>query len=244
MNCYLYRHFNKEGALLYVGVSLNALNRLAQHRDVSHWFPAITNVTIEIFPDRKAALAAEQKAIIKENPRHNLHRYTAKELKAVKTKLKTAADASRQELVSKLVYFKPVYSSREAAEVLKLGVTAIKRLIAAGDIGSVEIRPGRKFITGWQMIEFIEAYGGSVAGRIQRAAQGSRCRGSRSGDGHGQPDHSDEPGAAQRQDAEGFNLRRVCGGRRVLQQGCEDGQAHRRQDHRRGRPAQPVAEVR
>jgi hypothetical protein len=50
----LYRHFDKDGRLLYVGVSLNAINRLAEHR-ASHWFSEIATIKVETFEDRAAA---------------------------------------------------------------------------------------------------------------------------------------------------------------------------------------------
>jgi predicted GIY-YIG superfamily endonuclease len=67
----VYRHYDKEGALLYVGVSLSAIQRLGQHRSKSEWFCAITTVTIQRFASRQAALKAEKKAIRTENPLHN-----------------------------------------------------------------------------------------------------------------------------------------------------------------------------
>jgi predicted GIY-YIG superfamily endonuclease len=56
----LYRHFGKSGRLLYVGVSLNAPARLAQHREHSHWFAEIERVEFEWYPSRSAALIAER----------------------------------------------------------------------------------------------------------------------------------------------------------------------------------------
>lgn len=75
----LYRHFNKDGALLYVGISLSALQRLSQHGNGSEWFDHIAHVTIENFPNRIAAERAEKKAIQTERPTHNI----AHALKAV-----------------------------------------------------------------------------------------------------------------------------------------------------------------
>jgi hypothetical protein len=34
----LYRHYDAEGNLLYVGISLNSVVRLTQHRQASGWF--------------------------------------------------------------------------------------------------------------------------------------------------------------------------------------------------------------
>jgi hypothetical protein len=68
----LYRHFDDEGRLLYVGISLSAITRLAQHRSASHWSRAIVRVEIEHFDTRREALMAEAKAIIEERPLHNI----------------------------------------------------------------------------------------------------------------------------------------------------------------------------
>ena len=73
MRTSLYRHFNKAGDLLYVGVSLSALHRLGQHSDHSEWFRSIAKVTIEHFETRSEALNAEREAIGKERPLHNIH---------------------------------------------------------------------------------------------------------------------------------------------------------------------------
>jgi hypothetical protein len=68
----LYRHFNYSGELLYVGIASNSLARLDIHKKQSHWFNEIALVTLEHFPTRDAALAAEQAAISRENPRYNI----------------------------------------------------------------------------------------------------------------------------------------------------------------------------
>jgi predicted GIY-YIG superfamily endonuclease len=61
---HLYRHFGKDGSLLYVGVSLSAVQRLAQHRSNAHWFEQIKRVEMETFETRQAVLDAEHAAII------------------------------------------------------------------------------------------------------------------------------------------------------------------------------------
>lgn len=68
----LYRHYDRNGRLLYVGVSLSTVARLAGHRECSHWFDQITNVTIERFATREIALIAEQIAIWLEKPAFNI----------------------------------------------------------------------------------------------------------------------------------------------------------------------------
>jgi predicted DNA-binding transcriptional regulator AlpA len=69
--CHLYRHFDEAGALLYVGISLSALNRLMAHMDDSAWYWSIAKVTIEVHPTREAAEAAERQAIRNERPLFN-----------------------------------------------------------------------------------------------------------------------------------------------------------------------------
>jgi hypothetical protein len=68
----LYRHFDRAGKLLYVGVSLSAVSRLAEHLNGSGWAQQIARVDIETFESRTEALRAERLAIIKEAPAYNV----------------------------------------------------------------------------------------------------------------------------------------------------------------------------
>ena len=68
----LCRHFDADGALLYVGISLNSVARLAQHKLTAHWFAAIARIEIEWHPTRQSAESAEIVAIQNERPMHNL----------------------------------------------------------------------------------------------------------------------------------------------------------------------------
>ena len=70
MKTNLYRHFDENGALLYVGISLSAVQRLKQH-EKSGWFEEIASVTIESFDTRELALLAEKEAIEQEFPMYN-----------------------------------------------------------------------------------------------------------------------------------------------------------------------------
>jgi predicted GIY-YIG superfamily endonuclease len=147
----LYRHFDESGNLLYVGISLNAINRLAQHRDHAHWFNNIKRVEIETYGTRQEAIEAEKHAIINENPLHNLYRPKAKE-QAVK---QVDADASRFDLLKRIVHFNPMYSMSGAASALEVGAGKVKEWILSGQLGCIE-QGGRRKITGWQLIDFIE----------------------------------------------------------------------------------------
>lgn len=69
---HLYRHFDCEGRLLYVGISLNALNRLAEHKQTAEWFWRIARVEVTAYATRRSALKAERLAIQREKPLHNV----------------------------------------------------------------------------------------------------------------------------------------------------------------------------
>lgn len=68
----LYRHFDADNNLLYVGISLSAYQRFAQHKRHSKWAGQSVRMEMERFEDRKAAMAAEELAIRKEKPKFNI----------------------------------------------------------------------------------------------------------------------------------------------------------------------------
>lgn len=80
----LYRHFDAGGRLLYVGISVNALARLAGHKSNSEWFSQIATVTVEHFSRRRDAEKAERRAIREEKPEHNRMRYKRKKPRKMK----------------------------------------------------------------------------------------------------------------------------------------------------------------
>jgi excinuclease UvrABC nuclease subunit len=145
----LYRHFDAEGHLLYVGVSLSAVARLNQHMDVSHWSDTISEVRVETLPDRNAALAAETVAIQSENPKHNIRKREQTRPE------KIAKDTPQQELF-RHVAIKPCYSFAELTNVTSIGPAKLKAFIEAGLLKTFSIG-SRKFVTGWQLIDFLES---------------------------------------------------------------------------------------
>lgn len=68
----LYRHYDVDGTLLYVGISLSAVKRLSEHMRASHWNKEIAKVEIATFPDKKSARQAELDAIAAEKPLFNV----------------------------------------------------------------------------------------------------------------------------------------------------------------------------
>lgn len=71
MQTYLYRHFNKAGALLYIGIATDVERRTKQHKS-SVWGASITRTTIKTYSTRIKAAIAELQAIEKERPLHNV----------------------------------------------------------------------------------------------------------------------------------------------------------------------------
>lgn len=74
MSGYLYRAFDADGDLLYIGATFDAGQRLAAHADRSEWFADVERITLEHFDTREDAFAAELVAIRDEEPRFNLAR--------------------------------------------------------------------------------------------------------------------------------------------------------------------------
>ena len=72
MSGYLYRHFDKKGTLLYVGITNNIAKRIIDHKKDSDWFENVANITIQHFKHREDAIEVEKKTIIKEKPLHNI----------------------------------------------------------------------------------------------------------------------------------------------------------------------------
>lgn len=160
----LYRHFGKDGELLYVGVSLSAVARLSAHGAVSPWFRDIVRVDVEIFPTRAEALLAEKRAIQTENPLHN-KAMKPKDVRLAEIKGQPRSDLaqmSRDEWIERIVRFGICYDEKSAAHALNVTASAIRRLIAAGTIGHflVPNSTGTKMlvrISGWHLIEYMEA---------------------------------------------------------------------------------------
>lgn len=67
----LYRHYDAEGALLYIGISSSLAHRIEAHRRASDWFPLVVSISVQHFDTREALEEAERAAIVAEKPPHN-----------------------------------------------------------------------------------------------------------------------------------------------------------------------------
>lgn len=69
--CSVYRYFDIDQRLLYVGVARDPIHRYRQHRSKAEWISQATACVIEWHPNRDTALDVEQHAIQTESPLHN-----------------------------------------------------------------------------------------------------------------------------------------------------------------------------
>jgi hypothetical protein len=68
----LYRAYDHEDRLLYVGITTDVDVRLGEHRREAPWFAAMARLDVEWFPDRLGAEGAEREAIRTEHPMWNI----------------------------------------------------------------------------------------------------------------------------------------------------------------------------
>lgn len=68
----VYRLFDCDGRLLYVGISMTLAQRIGQHQDAKPWWGDVHTIQHESFKTRAEALAAEATAIRDEKPAHNI----------------------------------------------------------------------------------------------------------------------------------------------------------------------------
>jgi predicted GIY-YIG superfamily endonuclease len=71
---FLYRLFDADGALLYVGITRTLDRRMQQHALKQPWWPEVAKTVTTEYRTRAQAARAEHAAIEAENPRHNAMR--------------------------------------------------------------------------------------------------------------------------------------------------------------------------
>lgn len=72
MGTTLYRYFDSEGQLLYVGITKNQFNRLQDHAKIQPWWHEVVTGTFSHYQSREEALDAETVTIATEMPKYNL----------------------------------------------------------------------------------------------------------------------------------------------------------------------------
>lgn len=68
----LYRFWDTEGLLLYVGITARPWERWKAHRNEKPWWEEVASVTLQNFASREEVIVAELKAIREEKPRYNI----------------------------------------------------------------------------------------------------------------------------------------------------------------------------
>jgi predicted GIY-YIG superfamily endonuclease len=76
--CYLYRFFDADDRLLYVGITRDIHARMAAHRRTAHWWNEISHAQWQVVVSRAEAMSREAFAIAGEGPLHNAMRPTLK----------------------------------------------------------------------------------------------------------------------------------------------------------------------
>jgi excinuclease UvrABC nuclease subunit len=76
----LYRFYDAEGSLLYVGITKFFEPRLKQHYKNAEWFFETEHVRLEHYKTRQEVELAETRAIKTERPRYNIAKSVDKEV--------------------------------------------------------------------------------------------------------------------------------------------------------------------
>lgn len=112
----LYRHYDAEGTLLYVGASLHPVYRQIQHHADAHWFNAVARIDVEWFDSKAAAMAAEAAAIATDRPAFNSQHSQRKRAPAKRAR----GSADNSEILSRIYGF--IASSGETKTAFGLRV--------------------------------------------------------------------------------------------------------------------------
>lgn len=67
----LYRYYDSNGALIYVGITKQGMGRNLQHNGNAEWWQYVARQEVEHLPDRASALAAEKALIQQHEPPFN-----------------------------------------------------------------------------------------------------------------------------------------------------------------------------
>lgn len=73
----VYKAYNTDGQLLYVGVSVNVFKRLKEHKQYAAWIPDTERIYVVQYLNRSAALAEEARCIREDGPVYNITKENA-----------------------------------------------------------------------------------------------------------------------------------------------------------------------
>jgi len=130
----LYRCFDKDKNLIYIGISASVLARLSQHSHQSHWFSELVYVKIEKFDSLCDAAYAEKNAIKNEHPQFNIV-YNRPQ----KIKIQSKRSKRRQTAIKHVEEFMRRWEKEHEAkekEKIRLAEEEMKKEIIVGEPGS------------------------------------------------------------------------------------------------------------
>jgi predicted GIY-YIG superfamily endonuclease len=119
----VYRMFDKNRGLLYVGRTSAAGQRFGDH-SIKRWFALVANIELEWHPTLAAAEEAEARAIASEKPRYNIRGVTAQPMP-----IRRAARTTRSRSAARAA---AVHVSIAQSEIPSGTRITIDRLLAAG----------------------------------------------------------------------------------------------------------------
>jgi predicted GIY-YIG superfamily endonuclease len=141
MRTALYRHFDRHGTLLYVGIARDVARRSSKHDANADWADLIVRIDVEHHDTRELALAAEARAIKAEHPVYNIRGQERPRSWAVLDTLSGRADgwyARYHDIADMLDFYKAeiplaklvaVPRSGELAEVCRAAIVSGKALV-------------------------------------------------------------------------------------------------------------------
>jgi predicted GIY-YIG superfamily endonuclease len=68
----LYRFFDADDELLYIGITSHLPGRVSEHEGEKPWWTDVERVSVEHFATREEVIEAEREAIRTEGPKHNI----------------------------------------------------------------------------------------------------------------------------------------------------------------------------
>ena len=94
----IYKHKNKDGEIIYVGISNNAHNRAARHLSTSEWREEIDSIDVQWMPNRLIAEVKEIELIKELRPKHNItHNNDEDVVEAVHKRLRSFLEEKKKE---------------------------------------------------------------------------------------------------------------------------------------------------
>lgn len=150
----LYRCHGGGGALLYVGIADIPTRRWREHDRSSVWWDDVRSITTEVYGDRESALAAEEAAIRRERPLHNVV-HNGPPLREVGDALNPDAFDLIADL---LVLGKLAYSTAGAASVLDVTPSTVLRWIAEGQLPVLDLPTKSRMVAASDLVAFVRAH--------------------------------------------------------------------------------------